>query len=246
VRAAIYGRQALDALCGVLARDQQFRAAVEAVGNGEASANGSLVDREGAWYGEWRLSGQQFKRRIGAKRELAPREDTRTYQRWQNPSGLFRVEAEAELSRLIAASELAARYTPYAGRPRRAMEVLLLQAAAEFARFARYHPSEHALRLAINSIDQPSLWAMEGERPPDGARERGRDTSTFRRGAAMIARYGAGLCVRPEPVDAHGRLCGVEVSRQEMWCDAHVSDSRTVTLRDMRRVLEASADALGV
>jgi hypothetical protein len=92
------------------------------------------------------------------------------------------------------------------------------------------------------NLQQPTLWAGP---KPNGARERWRDPATFRHGASLVARYGVGLCLgtRRDP-DGTESPCEAFVSRVDLWCDEHVTDSRAGALRDMRRVLEASADAL--
>ena len=51
---------------------------------------GSLFERDGAWYGEWRVDGRQIKRRIGPKRRRG------------EADGLTRSQAEKRLPELMA------------------------------------------------------------------------------------------------------------------------------------------------
>ena len=58
---------------------------------------GSLISRNGRWYGQWRSGGQLIKRAIGPKRQPGSRE------------GLTRKQAEAELRRLMQTTRPAPR-----------------------------------------------------------------------------------------------------------------------------------------
>lgn len=57
--------------------------------NRRSYGTGSLFERNGSWYGQWRSNGRQVKRRIGPKRVPGSRD------------GLTRTQAETELRRLI-------------------------------------------------------------------------------------------------------------------------------------------------
>jgi len=140
----------------------------------------------------------------------------------------------------ITTDVVARRYAPKNGRGRRAVHLVIEEAARGYVRIRTGQPERIAVELAIANVGGVAVWA-DSPLAVD-ARSRWRDAATYRHGSTQLARLGAGLCLEPS--------CPCAVSRDRLWCDPHAprdaDATRKLALRDMRRTLLAAADSLAV
>lgn len=125
-----------------------------------AYGSGSLFERDGAWYGKWRVGGRQVKRKIGHKR-------TRS-----RADGLTRSQAEARLRELMAEvreADIAARGTTAEDR-RRPGAYTIAEVGALYIEHARtYRGLKEGTTLKdYESIVRLHLEPFFGERPVQG------------------------------------------------------------------------------